>query len=63
LKERAIAPQRNAQILRRRLFRLVYLSLELGALVTARYGLAEGPQAFRDLVERRGLKIVVEPAR
>ncbi|HEY5170583.1 MAG TPA: alcohol dehydrogenase catalytic domain-containing protein [Acidimicrobiia bacterium] len=37
--------------------------LELGALVTARYGLAEGPQAFRDLVERRGLKIVVEPAR
>ena len=37
--------------------------LELGALVTARYGLAEGPQAFRDLVERRGLKVVVEPAR
>lgn len=38
-------------------------SLELGALVTARYGLAEGPQAFRDLVERRGLKVVVEPSR
>jgi L-iditol 2-dehydrogenase len=38
-------------------------SFELGALVTARYGLAEGPQAFRDLVERRGLKVVVEPAR
>jgi len=37
--------------------------LELGALVTARYGLAEGPQAFRDLVERRGLKVVVEPER
>ena len=37
--------------------------LELGALVTARYGLAEGPQAFRDLVERRGLKVVVEPGR
>ena len=37
--------------------------LELGALVTARYGLADGPQAFRDLVERRGLKVVVEPAR
>ena len=38
-------------------------AVELGALVTARYGLADGPQAFRDLVERRGLKIVVEPAR
>jgi L-iditol 2-dehydrogenase len=37
--------------------------LELGALVTARYGLADGPRAFRDLVERRGLKVVVEPAR
>ena len=37
--------------------------LELGALVSARYGLAEGPQAFRDLVDRRGLKVVVEPAR
>jgi L-iditol 2-dehydrogenase len=37
--------------------------LELGSLVTARYGLDDGPQAFRDLVERRGLKVVVEPAR
>jgi L-iditol 2-dehydrogenase len=37
--------------------------LELGALVTARYGLADGPEAFRDLVERRGLKVVVEPER
>jgi L-iditol 2-dehydrogenase len=37
--------------------------LELGALVTARYGLSEGPQAFRELVERRGLKVVVEPER
>lgn len=37
--------------------------VELGGLVTARYGLDDGPQAFRDLVERRGLKIVVEPAR
>jgi L-iditol 2-dehydrogenase len=37
--------------------------LELGALVTARYGLAEGRQAFRELVERRGLKVVVEPER
>jgi L-iditol 2-dehydrogenase len=37
--------------------------LELGALVTARYALEEGPQAFRELVERRGLKVVVEPAR
>jgi L-iditol 2-dehydrogenase len=37
--------------------------LELGELVTARYGLDDGPQAFRDLVERRGLKVVVEPQR
>jgi L-iditol 2-dehydrogenase len=37
--------------------------LELGALVTARYALADGPEAFRDLVERRGLKVVVEPER
>lgn len=37
--------------------------LELGALVTARHGLADGPEAFRDLVERRGLKVVVEPER
>ncbi len=37
--------------------------LELGALVTARYRLADGPRAFRDLVERRGLKVVVEPER
>jgi L-iditol 2-dehydrogenase len=38
-------------------------AVELGALVTARYGLAEGPQAFRDLVDRSGLKVVVEPER
>ena len=35
--------------------------LELASLVTARYGLEEGTQAFRELVERRGLKVVVEP--
>ena len=35
--------------------------LELASLVSARYRLEEGPQAFRDLVERRGLKVVVEP--
>ena len=37
--------------------------LELGSLVTARFGLAEGPQAFRELIDRRGLKVVVEPER
>lgn len=37
--------------------------VELAPLVTARYGLDEGPQAFRELVERRGLKVVVEPER
>ena len=35
--------------------------LELAALVSARYPLAEGPDAFCDLVERRGLKVVVVP--
>ncbi len=34
---------------------------ELSSLVSARYRLDEGPQAFRDLVDRRGLKVVVEP--
>jgi L-iditol 2-dehydrogenase len=37
--------------------------LELGPLVTGRYGLAQGPDAFRELVERSGLKVVVEPGR
>ena len=35
--------------------------LELSSLVSARYPLHEGAQAFRDLVDRRGLKVVVEP--
>ena len=35
--------------------------LELSSLVSARYPLDEGAQAFRDLVDRRGLKVVVEP--
>lgn len=35
--------------------------VELASLVSARYRLDEGPQAFRDLVERRGLKVVVQP--
>jgi L-iditol 2-dehydrogenase len=37
--------------------------VELDSLVTSRYGLADGPEAFRELVERRGLKVVVEPGR
>ena len=35
--------------------------LELSSLVSARYPLDQGAQAFRDLVDRRGLKVVVEP--
>ena len=35
--------------------------LELSSLVSARYPIDEGAQAFRDLVDRRGLKVVVEP--
>ena len=35
--------------------------LKLASLVSARYPLDEGAQAFRDLVERRGLKVVVQP--
>ena len=35
--------------------------LELASLVSARYPLDEAPQAFRDLVERRGVKVLVQP--
>lgn len=35
--------------------------IELESLVSARYRLDEGPQAFRDLIERRGLKVLVQP--
>ena len=35
--------------------------LELASLVSARYGLDEWAGAFHDLVERSGLKVVVEP--
>ena len=35
----------------------------LGPLVSERYALAEGPDAFRALAERRGLKVIVEPGR
>ena len=35
--------------------------IELSSLVSARYSLDHGAQAFRELVERRGLKVVVEP--
>jgi Zn-dependent alcohol dehydrogenase len=37
--------------------------VELGGLVSSRYALSEGRKAFDDLVERRGLKVVVEPQR
>ena len=35
--------------------------LELSSLVSARYPLDQGARAFRDLVDRHGLKVVVEP--
>jgi L-iditol 2-dehydrogenase len=35
--------------------------LQLSSLVSARYPLEEGAEAFRDLVDRRGLKVVIEP--
>jgi Zn-dependent alcohol dehydrogenase len=37
--------------------------IELSSLVSERYGLAEGPEAFASLSERRALKVVVEPQR
>jgi len=37
--------------------------VDLGGLVSARYALSEWRDAFDDLVERRGLKVVVEPQR
>ena len=37
--------------------------IELGSLVSERYSLADGPEAFASLSERRGLKVVVEPQR
>jgi L-iditol 2-dehydrogenase len=37
--------------------------VELGPLVTARYALTDGQAAFAHLVERRGLKTIVEPQR
>lgn len=37
--------------------------VELGPLVSARYALSEGQEAFGDLVERRGLKTILEPQR
>lgn len=37
--------------------------VDLGGLVSARYALSEWRDACDDLVERRGLKVVVEPQR
>jgi L-iditol 2-dehydrogenase len=37
--------------------------VELGPLVSRRYALSEGQSAFADLIERRGLKTIVEPQR
>jgi threonine dehydrogenase-like Zn-dependent dehydrogenase len=37
--------------------------VELGPLVSRRYALSEGQSAFADLVERRGLKTILEPQR
>jgi L-iditol 2-dehydrogenase len=37
-------------------------AVDLGAMVTARYPLREGPAAFAELAERRGLKVVIAPS-
>ena len=37
--------------------------VKLGTLVSGRYALSEWREAFGELVERRGLKVVVEPQR
>jgi L-iditol 2-dehydrogenase len=37
--------------------------VELSGLVSGRYALTEWREAFDELVERRGLKVVVEPQR
>jgi L-iditol 2-dehydrogenase len=37
--------------------------VELGTLVSGRYALSEWREAFGELVERRGLKVIVEPQR
>jgi threonine dehydrogenase-like Zn-dependent dehydrogenase len=37
--------------------------VELGRLISGRYALSEWREAFAELVERRGLKVVVEPQR
>jgi L-iditol 2-dehydrogenase len=37
--------------------------IELGGLVSERYPLSEGSEAFASLSERRALKVVVEPQR
>ena len=37
--------------------------VELGSLVSERYALTDGPEAFASLSERRALKVVVEPQR
>jgi hypothetical protein len=37
------------------------LLVDLGGLVSARYALSEWRDAFDDLVERRRLKVVLEP--
>ncbi len=36
-------------------------SVRLESLVTHRYPIAEGDEAFRALTERRGIKVIVEP--
>jgi L-iditol 2-dehydrogenase len=37
--------------------------VELDTLVSGRYALSEWREAFGELVQRRGLKVVVEPQR
>jgi threonine dehydrogenase-like Zn-dependent dehydrogenase len=37
--------------------------IELSSLLSERYALSDGSEAFASLSERRGLKVVVEPQR
>jgi L-iditol 2-dehydrogenase len=51
----------RADDLRRAILAAQSGTVELSSLVSARYPLDEASQAFRDLVDRRGLKVVVQP--
>jgi len=37
-------------------------AVDLGDLITSRFPISQGPEAFTKLVDRSGLKIVVKPS-